>query len=181
MRRHLVALLVLGVFSTAALGCQSQSPSTPSAESTTTRPGPSQPVETRLVLSKSGACGDAFFWAANAGGTVAVTVTADVRTRSAAVPTSIVFTVPDPKVTIEIQRGRDLMQPFCNDVITQDWHVDSREVAVQGKGRITVDAPRAPGHCGSKGRLRLAGLVGRAGTRFAAIDVKTASVGCYAG
>jgi hypothetical protein len=180
----LLAAVVLGV-----TGCQSENK--PSGKSTTTRPGTSTPgtsrpgtttpVSSKPLLVKSGACGDAFFWAANAGGTVAVTVTVDVRSRSAAVPTSIAFTVPDPLVTIEIQRGRDLMQPFCNDVITQDWHVDSREVAVQGKGRITIDAPRATEHRGSKGRLRLTGLVGRDGTRFAAIDVKTASIGFYAG
>ena len=181
MTRFRVWLLASVLFAVGLAGCDSHggagvtAPSQPSASS-------SRPIErTGEILPQSGGCGDAFFWAANAAGTLAVTVTVDVHQRSAAVLTSIEFAVPDPKVKIEIQRGRGLVQPFCNDLITQEWHIDSRYPAVEGAGRVSVDPLRRPARCGSNGRLHLDGLVTGDGTRFAAIDVRTANIGCYAG
>jgi hypothetical protein len=50
-----------------------------------------------------------------------------------------------------------------------------------GSGRLEVDPPLAASHCGAQGRLRLDGLVASDGTRFAPIDIRTKSIGCYAG
>ncbi len=181
-------MLPLAVLALGAVSCQGESNpgGPPIAVSTTTVPVTSVstgtlPPPPPIVLSKSGGCGEAFFWAANGAGTIAVTATVDVRPRSQSAPTSIEFAVPDPKVKVEVQRGRNLTQPFCSDVITSEWHVDSRERATGGNGRIVVDPPLPAGHCGSKGRLHIGDLVTDAGTHFAALDVKTTSIGCYAG
>jgi hypothetical protein len=146
------------------------------------RPHPEQPATE--AMTQSGGCGDAFFWAANATSTVAVTVTVAARERSTSGPTVIDFTAPDPKVTVEIQRGRGLVQPFCNDVIDGNvWRVDSRSAATAGTGRITLDAAtEAFARCGdSTGTLHLSGLAAGDGTRLDAIDIETDSIGCYAG
>jgi hypothetical protein len=135
-------------------------------------------------MTQSGGCGDAFFWAANATSTVAVTVTVDARDRSSTGPTVIDFTLPDPKVKVEIQRGRGLVQPFCNDVIDGNvWRVDSRSAATAGTGRITLDAAtEAFARCGATtGELRLSGVAAGDGTELDAIDIETHSIGCYAG
>jgi hypothetical protein len=182
-------LLAAVLFVVGLTGCDSHgggsvtSSTRPKTSSSRPATSSSSPVERAgEVLPKSGGCADAFFWAANAEGTLAVTVDVDARQRSTAAPTVIDFTLPEPNVKIEIQRGRGLVQPFCNDVISQEWHVDSRDHAVKGEGRITLSARRQPFRCGSShGRLHLDDLVASDGTRFASIDVPTANIGCYAG
>jgi hypothetical protein len=189
VRRYSPGWLAAVLFVVGLTGCDSHggasvtSSTRPKTSSSRPAPSSSPPVERAgEVLPKSGGCADAFFWAANAEGTLAVTVNVDARQRSAAAPTVIEFTLPEPNVEIEIQRGRGLVQPFCNDVISQEWHVDSRDHAVEGKGRITLSARRQQFRCGSShGRLHLDGLVAGDGTRFASIDVATANIGCYAG
>ena len=189
MPRHLACFLASVLLVAGLTGCDSNGgegvtassrPKTGSSRPTTSS---TSPIESGgQVLARSGGCADAFFWAANTDGTLAVTVNVDARQRSGAAPTVIDFTARDPKVKIEIQRGRGLVQPFCNDLITQEWHVDSRDHAVEGTGRITLNARRQPSRCGSsRGRLHLDGLVAGDGTRFASIDVPTANIGCYAG
>jgi hypothetical protein len=178
-----VSTLLIAVLAIAAFGCRSEGEP---AVGTPTSPVPSTHPATvpaaKVVLSQSGACGDAFFWAVTPDGTRAVTVTVEVRQRSHTAPTTIEFTVPDPLVKIEIQRGRGLAGALCSDVInTQTWHVDSRDYGVMGSGRLEVDPPLAASHCGAQGRLRLDGLVASDGTRFAPIDIRTKSIGCYAG
>lgn len=137
-----------------------------------------------VVLEQSGGCGDAFFWAATAEGDVAVTVTVEARSRSTAEPTVIDFTLPDPVVAVEVQRGRALVQPMCNDVIdSRVWRVDERLAGVSGAGRIRL-APRAEGEpsaCGVSGDLRLEGLVAEDDTRVGDVAIQTDQIGCYAG
>ena len=81
-------------------------------------------------------------------------------------------------ITQAVQRVEAADQPFCNDIIGSEWHVDSRMNAVAGAGRITLTGP-APRY-GARA-LHVDGLVGSDGTRFDAIDVKTKTIGCYAG
>jgi hypothetical protein len=141
--------------------------------------GRAQPV----ALARSGGCGDAFFWASSADETVAVTVTVEARERSAAAPTTVTFSVPDPEVTVEIQRGRGLTQPFCNDVIDGNvWRVDETAAAEAGTGEIVLDPlVTGPMSCGGHGTLHLEGLTASDGTRFGTLDVATDAIGCYAG
>jgi hypothetical protein len=189
MPRHSACFLASVLLVVGLAGCDSHvdTGATASSRPQTSSSGPTTSSSPSIegggqVLPRSGGCADAFFWAANADGTLAVTVDVDARQRSAAAPTVIAFTVPDPKVKIEIQRGRGLVQPFCNDVISQEWQVDSREHALEGKGRITLNARRQTSQCGSAhGRLHLDGLAASDGTRFASIDVPTGYIGCYAG
>jgi hypothetical protein len=171
MTRRLVCVLSIALLAAGLGACGSDSPA---------RVTPVTRGNTPVKLSETGACGEAFFWAANPEGTLAVTLTVEVRKRSTTAPTTIDFTVPDPRVNVEIERGRGILGALCSDVITPSFHVDSRPVAVKGKGRVTVDPSLAKG-CGAKGRMHLDGLVSRDGTRFAAIDVSTKSIGCYAG
>lgn len=140
------------------------------------------------VLEQSGGCGDAYFWAATAEEDVAVTVQVEARSRSDVEPTVIDFKLPDPEVTVEVQRGRALTQPLCNDVVDGTVHrVESQQAGVAGSGRITL-SPRVMDEraldelpCGVNGELRLEGLVAEDGTRFDDIDIQTEGIGCYAG
>jgi hypothetical protein len=157
----------------------------PTAPSSTASIGTSA-APAALVLSRSGGCGDAFFWAATADETFAVTVTVDASARSATEPTTIDFAVPDPDVEVEIQTGSALTQPFCNDVIDGNvYERVSTTPATGGTGRITLD-PGPRGACGAHGTLHLEGLTTDDGMRVEPVDVwpvdvATDTIGCYAG
>ena len=63
----------------------------------------------------------------------------ELRARSSETPTTLEFTLPDPAVTVEVQHGGELTEPFCNDVISGDWHVDALQLAVEGSGWVELD------------------------------------------
>jgi hypothetical protein len=134
-------------------------------------------------LSRSGACGEAFFWAESDSRDVAVTVVVNARSRSANSSTTISIAIPDPTVTVEILRGHDLSENFCTDVLFNSSVPVSKEAAASGTGEITLDAALPDGKaCGStNGTLRLSGVVGNDGTTFAPIEFTSSMIGCYAG
>ena len=113
---------------------------------------------------QSGGCGDAFFWAANGDATVALLVYVDAVDRSTSEPTVIDFTLPDRRVTVEVQRGSFLTEAFCNDVL-QNHRLDETVPVVAGGGSITL-APAGErfGDCGKAGRLRFDGGIADGGT-----------------
>jgi len=137
-----------------------------------------------LALPQSGACGDAFFWAATAAGDLAVTVQLEARERSDSEPTVVDFTVPDPAVAVTLQTGTELVQAFCNDLLDQNHEVQAEHAASEGTGNITLE-PIAEGDatCGITGELHVEGLAFEDGTEVEVdtIDIQSDDIGCYAG
>lgn len=152
------------------------------------------PLRTRgvVTLEQSGACGEAFFWAASRSGDVAVTVQVDVRKRATNAATTVGFSVPDDQVAVEVLRGNALHRNFCTDLPFSE--PESRAPARRGKGALTLAAPAdgegvdppagsaigGPG-CGVKGTLALTELVADDGTRIEVPTVRATTIGCYAG
>lgn len=145
--------------------------------------GPARNPEPKIALTRSGACGDAYFWAATESGDIAVTVTVDARERSARAPTAISFEQPGDGLTIEVLRGSNLPRNLCNDVIDPDAEPTSTMPATAGHGEITLDpTAEAPDGCGTTtGRLHADGLTAPDGTTFEPITITSHSIGCYAG
>lgn len=107
---------------------ESESESEPGSES---GPGSESESESRseaealpngsdVALTESGACGEAFFWAATPAGDVAVTVTVEADRRSSTERTTIPISLSDPAVIVEVLRGRQMTMNFCTDVISTD-------------------------------------------------------------
>ncbi len=144
--------------------------------------GPSTPAA-KIALTQSGACGDAYFWAATETGDIAVTITVNVRERSAHAPTVIRFERPDDGLTIDVLRGSNLPRNFCNDVIDPNSRPASKMPATAGRGEIALEpAADAPNGCGTTtGTLRADGLTAHDGTTFEPINITSHSIGCYSG
>ncbi len=138
-----------------------------------------------INLVRSGACGDAFFWAESADGDTAVTAEVTYSRPAGANPTvAIPFSLPGNRaVKVEVLTGRDLSRNFCTDVLDMSSQPESRSPAVAGEGRVTIDAPPAKGNaCGRTfGTLDLSGLVAEDGSVFSPITVQTRNIGCFAG
>lgn len=157
------------------VACTGESSVTPPAS-----PSPSTTApEATVVLTEGDACGDAFFWAASGEGDIAVTVAVEAWDRSRRATTTIDFTLPDPSVEVEILRGGRLQRNFCTDLPDPASDPRSRQPATAGDGTITLD-PKIQ-TCGVTGTLELDGLIGQDGTIFAPINVRSGSIGCYAG
>ena len=136
-----------------------------------------------VELTQSGACGEAYFWAASENGAVAVTVSVEARDRSADEQTVIRFAVTDPGVEVKVLHGNQLHRNFCTDVIDGASEPKEAEAAAVGEGEIQLDPPGPEvSSCGTtSGTLRLQGLEAESGLTFAPIDVSSESIGCYAG
>ena len=179
--RTAVAILGFGLLTAFASACGS-SPAPSASNATTTLPDPvpvlPDPVE---AMTQWGACGDAFFWAANGDATIAVTVAVELRARSSETPTTLAFTLPDPAVTVEVQHGRELTEPLCNDVISSDWHVDACITPIEGSGWVELDPHVSDYAGGVHGRIELTGVVATDGTRIGDVAFDSDSIGCYSG
>ncbi len=136
-----------------------------------------------IILTKSGACGDAFFWAESENGEVAVTITVDARSRPADAPTTISIVLPDPAIDVEILTGHNLARNFCTDVLDTLSYPVTTVTAVAGTGEIILDAAKPIAEaCGStSGTLRLKGLIASVDTTFAPINITSSMIGCYSG
>jgi hypothetical protein len=143
-----------------------------------------QSAATTIDLVRSGACGDAFFWAESADGDTAVTVdVAYSRPADLAVTLAIPFTLPDRSVKVRVLEGQDLSRNFCTDVIDMTSQPESTSPALVGHGRVTIAPPPGNGNaCGrTLGTLRLNGLVAEDGAEFSPITVESRNIGCYSG
>ena len=140
---------------------------------------------TAIDLARTGACGEAFFWAESAAGDIAVT--ADVtysRPTDAQGTVAIPFTLPgNQAVTVQVLTGQDLSRNFCTDLPAQSSEPDNTSPAVAGQGRVTIAPPPSNGNaCGrTLGTLHLSGLVAENGAEFSPITVESRDIGCYSG
>jgi hypothetical protein len=145
--------------------------------STATDPDPVDLVR----LGPGGGCGDAFFWAATADDSIAVTVMLDARERSTSEPLRASYDVTSPDVTVKVLRGERLSSTFCTDVLI-GHPVTSVTAASAGTAEVRLDpgTPDMTG-CGStSGSLVVSGLTGD-GLSFADFTVASTTIGCYAG
>lgn len=134
---------------------------------------------TALEFTRSGGCGDAYFWATTEDDEHAVVVSVDLRDRSTSGPTVVDVSLPDSAVDIELWEGTGLGSLMCNDVV--EGEVTSETPVVEGAGTITVE-PRAEDDVDYvDGKLELTGLVADDGTELPDLAIKTTSIGFYAG
>ncbi len=180
MKRHRsIRLLSALALLTGLAACTSSSQPAPQTETLTENPSP-MPVD----LLRTGACGEAFFWAESSTGDIAVTVEATYsRPVDVDVTLAIPFTLPDRQVNVRVLTGQDLSRNFCTDLPALTSEPESTSAAIVGQGRVTIAPP--PGHgnaCGrTLGTLRLRGLVAEDGTEFSPISVESRDIGCYSG
>ncbi|GEP34661.1 hypothetical protein NSZ01_24290 [Nocardioides szechwanensis] len=130
-------------------------------------------------VAASGGCGEAFFWAADADGSQVIQVYVEQRDRSAAQPTALELTLPDPEVTATLQTGTDLIGDQCNDIL--NGRVSGEQAIVEGSGTMTLGPPSIDGFNGVTGTLTMTGLVAADGTLLPDLTVTTDMIGFYAG
>ena len=179
--RSAVAMLGFALLTALVPACGTTPPeSTSTAVTTVPDPVPRDPDPVE-AMTQWGACGDAFFWAANGDATTAVTVVVEQRARSSQAPTAQEFTLPDPAVIVEVQHGRALTEPLCNDVVSGDWRVDARATAAEGSGRIELGPHVSDYVCGVHGRIELTAVAATDGTHIGDVAFDSDSIGCYSG
>jgi hypothetical protein len=138
------------------------------------------PEPTGIELPRTGACGDAFFWAESTDGHVAVTVDAVYSKPPGSDPAmTIPFTVPGPVVDVRVLTGNDLSQNFCTDILLSESEPTTRLQAVEGHGEITIDPPQGEEHASGHmfGTLELRDLVAEDGQTFSTINVSSNDLG----
>ncbi len=145
-----------------------------------------EPAASQIDLVRTGACGDAYFWAESSAGDMAVTVEiADSRPAGFQGTMSIPFSLtgPSPRVDVRVLTGHDLSNNFCTDLPELSSEPEASEGAVAGEGTITIDPPPDTGNtCGRNlGSLHLSGLVSEAGIEFSPINLSSHDIGCYSG
>lgn len=146
-----------------------------SQSSTATDP----PGAERLEFTEQGGCGDAYFWTTTADDQHAVVISAELRDRSATDETVLEVDLPDPDVDVFLWEGTGLMSLMCNDVIVGE--VTEETPVVEGHLTITLQ-PRPEGSIDLvAGKAVLSGLVAEDGTELPDLDLKTTSIGFYAG
>ena len=175
-----IPLLAAVAMALALVACTSDTSDTSTSGESQGAAGEQSPATT-IDLVRSGACGDAFFWAESADGDTAVTVdVAYSRPADLAVTLAIPFTLPDRSVKVRVLEGQDLSRNFCTDLIDMSSQPESTSPAVAGHGRVTIAPPPGNGNaCGrTLGTLRLKGLVAEDGTEFSPITVESRDIGC---
>lgn len=158
----------------------------PTEPSTTTTPPPTLFPMGEGVLSSQltqfGGCGDAFFWAATADDTVAITISVDARER----PRDAAFErtydlATDTGITVEVIEGAALSPAFCNHVIDANRHrVDRTEAIAEGIVTVRIDPP--PDEFGAfvHGKATLEGGRLADGRPIVPLTVTTDQIGFYA-
>lgn len=131
------------------------------------------------VLTDSGACGEAFFWAATPAGDRAVTVEVDAGDRSTSAPTEISFSVPAEDVEVEVLSGDDLAVNMCTDAIVESAQPTSTQGAAAGRGQIVIDPPDGehPDMVRVSGTLTLEDLEAEDGTLFSNVEIRSDQIG----
>ena len=169
MTRIVSAAALLVVLTTALAGCGDED-ADPRASGSEGPP---------LTLTASGGCGDAYFWATTSDDEHAVVVSVDLGERSASEPTVRELELPDPDVEVELWQGSGLRSLMCNDLVAGE--VTEETPVVEGRLTITLQPrPEKPGNL-TDGKAELRGLVAEDGTTIADLDIKTTSIGFYAG
>lgn len=147
------------------------------ASSTSCSHGGDSPIR----LSRSGACGNVFFWATDDAGEIGVTVSLEAPERPAATRTIRRFDVPDDAVDVMVVEGSKLYSTFCTDL--PKGTQTSASPATSGTGEIAMTpSDLTDATCGTAtGTLKAAGVTARDGAAFAPILVNSDEVGCVSG
>jgi hypothetical protein len=163
------AALVVLLGSVAACQDDDDGPSTATDPSTTTQ----------LEFTEQGGCGDAYFWATTADDEHAVVISAELRERSATEVTVFEVDLPDPAVEVFLWEGTGLQSLMCNDLV--DGEVTEETPVVEGHLTITLQPRPQESMDLVDGKAVLTGLVAEDGTELPDLDLKTTSIGFYAG
>jgi hypothetical protein len=172
------AAVVLTV--SAAMACSGGgSPDRPAAGS----PSDTTASGTQAVpaLPNGGGCGDVFFYGVSADDTVGLTVSSTAPLIATGVR-SHHFDLPSADLTVRVEIGTAISQPYCNDVISLDHQVLVSRNAASGTVDIEIEASAGP--CGSSGTATLHDVTVRAdGDDLPVPDIvlSTDGLGCFAG
>jgi len=167
----IVSAAVLVVLLGAMAACQDDD----GESSTATDPVGATPLE----FTEQGGCGDAYFWTTTADDEHAVVISAELRDRSETEETVLEVDLPDPAVDVFLWEGAGLRSLMCNDVI--EGEVTEETPVVEGHLTITLQ-PRPEGSIDLvDGKAVLTDLVAEDGTELPDLDLKTTSIGFYAG
>lgn len=143
-------------------------------------------------LTKTGACGNARFWAASADGKVAIVVEVGAMDRSTDQPLESDIDGPGPsmvdagsppsgEISVRVDRGINLFRLYCTD-LPGNARRTSRDAATKAAGWVVLEPPsRAHGSPPVHGTLRIEGVEARDGTRFDPVDISTSSIGALSG
>ncbi len=132
-----------------------------------------------LEFTESGGCGDAFFWAATADDEHAVVISAELTDRSTTEETVLDVELPDPAVDVTLLEGTELSSRFCNDLIMGE--VAETTPVVEGAVTITLQPRPGESYDLVDGKAVLSDLEAEDGTELPDLDLKTTSIGFYAG
>ena len=130
------------------------------------------------VLTESGGCNQAVFWAADEAGTLALRLSFDIGGRRDFEDT-ISLPVSSPSL-IELKRGVGLRQALCGDAITEPYEETSSTRPVSGTLTLRV-GPAPTDDCGATGELELRDVEFDDGTVIDSYTIRTESIGCFAG
>lgn len=136
----------------------------------------------RLPLAPYGGCADAVFFAIGRANEQGLMISVDASRRSTTEPTVLDLTLPDPSVTVTLTRGSGLDQPMCNDMVGNDYRVDSEVPAVSGTIHIELGPRSEPGDpTGTSGLAMTHDLVMQDGTSLIDLYITTDRIGLYGG
>jgi hypothetical protein len=148
----------------------------PPTESTTTLPV----TESIGELTQLGGCADAFFWAATADDTLAITIRIDVRDR----PRDTAFErtydlATDAAITVEVVEGAELA--FCTDDPGQLPRIDRTETITEGTVNVRIDPPPEDFNVVVRGEATITGARLADGRSIPPLTITTDQIGFYAG
>jgi hypothetical protein len=167
---RIAAAAVAGVLLASMAACQDDDEPSKAADPTST---------SQLEFTDSGGCGDAYFWATTADAEHAVVISAELRDRSTTEETVLDVDLPDPDVDVFLLGGTGLTSLMCNDVVDGKVTQETRVVA----GAVTITLQPRPEDAITlvDGKAVLTGLEAEDGTELPDLDLKTTSIGFYAG
>lgn len=142
---------------------------------------PSPSAAQPIVLSRSGGCNDAFFWATNEDSTIALLVDI-ISDRPSGEQIDMSVDLPHSGITVTLQRGSGLDQALCGDVVDEHYRVDSNIPVKQAHLEIHLDAldsRRCAAADAPNGELELQDVVADDGTSVADASIHTNAIGCY--
>ena len=168
---RIVSAAVLVVLLGSVAACQDDD----DGSSTATDPS----ATTQLEFTEQGGCGDAYFWTTTADAEHAVVISAELQDRSATEETVLEVDLPDPVVEVSLWEGTELTSRMCNDLIQGEVTEETPVV----EGHLTITLQPRPDESGDlvDGKAVLSGLVAEDGTELPDLDLKTTSIGFYAG
>jgi len=131
-------------------------------------------------LTRTGGCGDVFFFGVSADEAVGLVVTTNGPFTAGPDSVTRHFDLPSDALSVKVEVGSQVGMLYCNDTLTPEYHVDATREAIRGSVDITVD----PGDCPRTGTAELNDVVIKSGGQEATVPdmtIRAEGIGCFAG